>query len=543
MQKQTVIQYIAPLVAMGLLAFGSASAADVAMANPPKHAAPVTPTQKPQPAAAPETSAVETAGTVSGAAVNVRSGPGTQFGVVTTLKQGDEVKIEATQTGWLSIAWPENASLWISKEGAQVKGSEATLRVAGVLHGTASNKGEPVSKLEPGTKLSVLEERNGWLKVKAPATLRVFISAKFVSTDSKKPAAKPEAETKVGVAAASVVKPAPAPIVKETAKAKPAPAPVAAAPKPEIRETAKVFAPPAAPIEAPPAEPAKIVESKPIASLPPAAPAPIAKPAHGTIDEPRPAPAKPMPVTLSTRAQIITPPSTSAPARPVAKPAPRVLTANAPEILIAEPPKQSMYLPAPGPAADFSEAPTLMPLSPPELTSTPALAPAPAPALAPAPAPAPVFARAPEPAPAPIISAPPPAPAPAPVITRSAPPPPAVTTVSAAASIHSGSGALHLNDRNFSAVVENRGVAIVDFNATWCGPCRRMGPVVEQVANEVRDEAAIAKLDVDESPVTASRYDVHSIPCLIIFKDGREVERHYGVHEPQDLKNWIQQHR
>jgi hypothetical protein len=163
--KHIFVRFVAPVAALGLLAFGSsASGAEagvkVASANPPRHTAPApAPSQKPQPAVE-KSEPLETAGTVSGPMVHVRSGPGTHFGVLTTLKQGDAVKIESTQSGWLTIAWPESAPLWIAKEGVQLKGTgaerEGTLKAASTLRNSASNKAETVTKLEPGAKLTVL---------------------------------------------------------------------------------------------------------------------------------------------------------------------------------------------------------------------------------------------------------------------------------------------------------------------------------------------------------------------------------------------------
>lgn len=70
---------------------------------------------------------------------------------------------------------------------------------------------------------------------------------------------------------------------------------------------------------------------------------------------------------------------------------------------------------------------------------------------------------------------------------------------------------------------------LVDFFATWCGPCRALAPTLDQVAVDVAGKARVVKLDVDQAPELASRYGVSSIPCLVVFKGGREVERIVGV--------------
>jgi thioredoxin 1 len=121
---------------------------------------------------------------------------------------------------------------------------------------------------------------------------------------------------------------------------------------------------------------------------------------------------------------------------------------------------------------------------------------------------------------------------------------PAPTTLTAARSFQPEDryGALQLNDRNFSDVVENKGLAMVDFNAHWCGPCRRMSPVVDALAWDMKEQAVIAKLDVDDASATAGRFGVSRIPCLIIFRDGREIARRYGACSKDDLKYWISTH-
>lgn len=94
---------------------------------------------------------------------------------------------------------------------------------------------------------------------------------------------------------------------------------------------------------------------------------------------------------------------------------------------------------------------------------------------------------------------------------------------------------LYLNDDNFQQEV-SAGVTLVDFYADWCGPCRMMEPVIEELSTEMEGKAKIAKLDIETSQKTTSNFNVTSIPTIILFKDGQEVERVVGVKDLDALK-------
>ncbi len=91
------------------------------------------------------------------------------------------------------------------------------------------------------------------------------------------------------------------------------------------------------------------------------------------------------------------------------------------------------------------------------------------------------------------------------------------------------SALLHVNDHNFSSEVLQSDIPVlVDFWATWCGPCRAIGPMVEELAKEFSGRVKITKLNVDESPVTPTQYGVRGIPTLILFKDGKILDQIVG---------------
>lgn len=89
---------------------------------------------------------------------------------------------------------------------------------------------------------------------------------------------------------------------------------------------------------------------------------------------------------------------------------------------------------------------------------------------------------------------------------------------------------LHVTDQSFETEVLKAGVPVlVDFWATWCGPCRQIAPVVEELAKEFAGRVRITKLNVDENPATPSQFGVRGIPTLILFKDGKVLDQIVGA--------------
>lgn len=97
-----------------------------------------------------------------------------------------------------------------------------------------------------------------------------------------------------------------------------------------------------------------------------------------------------------------------------------------------------------------------------------------------------------------------------------------------------------VTDAEFDAeVLKASGLALIDFHAPWCGPCRMLGPVLAELATEFGGKIKIVKMNIDESPETPSQYGVRAIPCMILFKNGNEVDRKVGMSSKSQLKNWI----
>lgn len=84
-------------------------------------------------------------------------------------------------------------------------------------------------------------------------------------------------------------------------------------------------------------------------------------------------------------------------------------------------------------------------------------------------------------------------------------------------------------------VMEGKGVVLVDFWASWCGPCRMVGPIIDQLAEEYEGKVTVGKVNVDEESSLASEFAVVSIPTIIIFKDGKQVEKLVGVRSFDDF--------
>ncbi|MGA8164282.1 MAG: thioredoxin [Waddliaceae bacterium] len=92
----------------------------------------------------------------------------------------------------------------------------------------------------------------------------------------------------------------------------------------------------------------------------------------------------------------------------------------------------------------------------------------------------------------------------------------------------------YLNDDNFDEEIAE-GITLVDFYADWCGPCRMMEPIIEELATEMEGKAKIAKIDIETSQKVTANFNVTSIPTLILFKDGNELQRIVGIKDKDSL--------
>ena len=101
-----------------------------------------------------------------------------------------------------------------------------------------------------------------------------------------------------------------------------------------------------------------------------------------------------------------------------------------------------------------------------------------------------------------------------------------------------------LTSENFAAeVTSEAGLVLVDFWAPWCNPCRMLAPVIEELADELDGEVKVCKLDCDEAGDIAMMMGIMSIPCIVLFKDGKEADRLVGLHSKEEITEFISKNK
>ena len=95
---------------------------------------------------------------------------------------------------------------------------------------------------------------------------------------------------------------------------------------------------------------------------------------------------------------------------------------------------------------------------------------------------------------------------------------------------------LTITTSNFDETINSDKPVLVDFWAPWCGPCRMLGPIVEELAQEVEEDAIVGKMNVDEEPAIAARYGITTIPTILVFQKGELIQKSIGVRPKEELK-------
>ena len=99
---------------------------------------------------------------------------------------------------------------------------------------------------------------------------------------------------------------------------------------------------------------------------------------------------------------------------------------------------------------------------------------------------------------------------------------------------------INITDEEFEdSILKNSGVCLVDFWAEWCGPCKQISPILEEIASEENNDITIAKINIDENPRIATDYGIRSIPTMLLFSNGELKDTKVGVLPKQELNDWI----
>jgi thioredoxin 1 len=100
---------------------------------------------------------------------------------------------------------------------------------------------------------------------------------------------------------------------------------------------------------------------------------------------------------------------------------------------------------------------------------------------------------------------------------------------------------LHLSDQSFDTeVVKSQIPVLIDFWAPWCGPCRMLAPIIEELAKEYDGKVKVAKVNTDENPAVAAKYKISAIPTLLVFRGGQVIDQLVGVHPKPEIKTLLE---
>tara|TARA_Y200000002_G_C22368039_1_gene531890 strand:- start:45 stop:362 length:318 start_codon:yes stop_codon:yes gene_type:complete len=102
-------------------------------------------------------------------------------------------------------------------------------------------------------------------------------------------------------------------------------------------------------------------------------------------------------------------------------------------------------------------------------------------------------------------------------------------------------GTIQITDENFDNEIKKNKILVCDFWAEWCGPCKQIGPILEEISDEMKDQVVIAKHNIDQEPNTPTKYGIRGIPTMLLFKDGELKATKVGATSKSNIVEWIKE--